>query len=194
MTGPASPEIACRQVLQKDYSVFSGQWTVVPAREADRLTAAFLLERYLSHVRRATGSLVRPRRTGGEIEFRLLGLVTLITFAGPHIAAEDGVEVASLRLTGGLLVHPGTCRQGELTFSCEAVAGGVRAGLQLSDYCPLLLGRQPGPVRRWLYRLSQAAIHRRVATRFLLRLQCELAGRRVCCRVTRLSDPGDLTI
>jgi hypothetical protein len=49
--------------------------------------------------------------------------------------------------------------------------------LQLSEYCPLILGSStPSPLRRWLYRLTQAAIHRLVTIRFLMLLYRDLAG------------------
>lgn len=191
----AEAEIVCRQVLHKDYSVFSAQWTVFPADYAGPVTATFLLERYLAHIRGATGSLVRPHRTADGIEFRLAATrLPLLTFAGPSMAANGESKSATLKLSGGLLVAPESCRRGELTFSCEPIGKEVRASLKLSDYCPLLLGRRPGLLRRWLYRLTQAAIHRLVTVRFLIRLHRELAGKRISCRVAKISHPGDLEI
>jgi len=49
--------------------------------------------------------------------------------------------------------------------------------LRLSDYCPLLLGSQrPSGIRRWLYRLTQATLHRLVTIRFLALLYRQLGG------------------
>jgi hypothetical protein len=70
------------------------------------------------------------------------------------------------------------CDRGELAFRCEPLPNdAVRVILRLSDYCPLLLGSQrPSIVRRWLYRLTQAALHRLVTIRFLALLYRELGG------------------
>ncbi|MBE0595643.1 MAG: hypothetical protein IH614_00075, partial [Desulfuromonadales bacterium] len=67
------PEIACRQVLLKQSSVWSEQWTVLPASQAGAVTPTWLLERYLEHIRRFTWSLVRPRSTPAGVEMRCLG-------------------------------------------------------------------------------------------------------------------------
>jgi len=49
--------------------------------------------------------------------------------------------------------------------------------LQLSEFCPLILGsRSPSRIRFWLYRLTQAAIHRLVTVRFLVMLYREMCG------------------
>jgi hypothetical protein len=64
----------------------------------------------------------------------------------------------------------------------------VRIGLRLSDYCPLLLGsRTPSLLHKWFYRLTQAAIHKIVTVRFLVRLYRERAGKNACCRVVRVN-------
>jgi hypothetical protein len=57
------------------------------------------------------------------------------------------------------------------------VPEGVRVALQLSEFCPLILGSSsPSLIRFWLYRLTQAAIHQLVTIRFLKLLYRDLAG------------------
>ena len=194
MTDPslnsASVAIACQQVLQQDASVFSIQWMDLPAHLAVGLTPERLLQRYLEHIRRFTGTLVSPVQLGKVVEFRLWrSRLSLLQFD----VGEADATALSLRIRGGLLVQPAFCRQGELVFSCEPKDDLVRIGLRLSDYCPLLLGsRAPSVVRKWFYRLTQAAIHKIVTIRFLIRLYQERAGRNACCRVVRVNvRPGE---
>lgn len=174
-------EIACQQVLVEDSSVFSVQWSLFPARIAAGMTAGHLLDRYLAHIRRTTLSTIRPCESAGGIEFRLLGSrLSLISFLPP----EAGDGTVTLRICGGLLVQPHQCDRGELRFAVEAAPKGVKLSLQLSDYCPLILGSpSPSPLRRWLYRLTQAAIHRLVTIRFLKLLYRDLAGSSAPVRV-----------
>lgn len=176
--------IACQQVLQEDASVFSVQWLDLPQSLARGLTPALLLEKYLDHIRRFTAALIRPIHLDGQVEFRLWrSRYSLLSF---DASEPDGTSLA-LHISGGLLVQPEHCRQGALLFICEPRTDSVRIGLQLSDYCPLLLGsRNPGLFNKWLYRLTQAAIHKVVTVRFLTRLYRERAGRHACCRVTRV--------
>jgi hypothetical protein len=178
-------EIACQQVLVEDSSVFSVQWSLFPARIADGLTARHLLNRYLAHIRHSTLSTIRPCESASGIELRLLGSsLSLISFLPPE--AEDGS--VTLRICGGLLVQPHQCDRGELRFSVKPTPEGVKAALQLSDYCPLILGSSaPSPLRRWLYRLTQAAIHRLVTIRFLRLLYRDLAGSSAPVRVVNVN-------
>jgi hypothetical protein len=180
-------EIACQQVLLKDASVFSIQWMVLPRRYESRLTPTFLAERYLAHIRRFTCSLVRPVKVEKGVEFRLLGSqISLISFYGPVLSSESKSQSATLNICGGLLVQPQNCDRGKLTFCCETSPDGVKVSLQLVDYCPILLGGPaPSVVRKWLYRVTQAAIHRLVTVRFLARFYRELAGKKICCRVVK---------
>jgi len=178
-------EIACQQVLLEDSSVFSVQWSVFPAQIAAGLTPRYLLDRYLGYLRRATLSAIRPFESAGGIEFRLAGSrMSLISFLPP----EAGNGTVALRICGGLLVQQQQCHRGELLFTVEPVPQGTRATLQLSDYCPLILGSSsPSPVRRWLYRLTQAAIHRLVTIRFLKLLYRDLAGSSTPVRVVSVN-------
>ncbi|MBK5273988.1 MAG: hypothetical protein JJE30_02900 [Desulfuromonadales bacterium] len=174
-------EIACQQVLVEDSSVFSIQWSLFPAEIAARLTPRHLLDRYLIHIRSCTFSAIRPFESSTGIEFRLLGSrLSLISFLPPEVG--DGS--ITLHIRGGLLVQPHQCRRGELRFAVEQTSRGATVSLQLSDYCPLILGgTSPSFLRRWLYRLTQAALHRRVTIRFLAGLYRELAGSSAPVRV-----------
>jgi hypothetical protein len=178
-------EIACAQVLQKESAVRSVQWTVIPAGLAEGITPASLLDRYLGHIRHFTLGVVVPVQAEEGIEFRLFRI-------GPPLLRFErgnaGADHLALTISGGLLLHPKGCAQGELTFSCEAVPGGIRVVLNLSDYCPLLLGEAPPRWRKALYRFTQAAIHKVVTVRFLVRLHRELAGKRICCRVVKMRE------
>ena len=176
--------IACQQVLLEDAAVFSIQWMVVPAVHAHRLTPDALLERYLAHIRRFTLGLIRPARTGTGIEFRLLGSACALLCFTPPISQGDGA--LTLAICGGALVQRDQCRRGELAFLAEPTPDGIKVTLRLSDYCPLLLGSSsPSPLRKWLYRITQAAIHKLVTIRFLSRLYRELTGNS-CVRVVKV--------
>ena len=177
-------EIACQQVLVEDSSVFSIQWSLFPAAIAAALTPQNLLERYLTYIRRATLAVITPVQTDSGIEFRLMGSrLSVISFLEPVMETDSVV----LRICGGLLVQPHQCQRGELHFYVNAATEGVKVSLQLSDYCPLILGSSsPSTVRRWLYRCTQAAIHRLVTVRFLVLLYRDLAGRSARVRMVNV--------
>jgi hypothetical protein len=167
-------EIACQQVLVEDSSVFSIQWSIFPLAIAAELTPGTLLDRYLAYIRRSTFSVITPTRSPAGIEFRLMGSsLSLISFQEPDVNEQSIV----LRICGGMLVQPRQCDRGELHFSVSSSDDGIKVSLQLSDYCPLLLGSSsPSLLRRWLYQFTQAAIHRLVTVRFLSLLYQDLAG------------------
>lgn len=167
-------EIACQQVLTENGTVFSVQWTDIPNDMADTLTVDFLLERYLTYIKKCTATLIRPTYQQGGIEFRLIGTgVSLISFMPP----EHRNSSVTLRICGGFLVQPRQCNRGELRFGIAYQTGTARISLQLSDFCPLILGsHSPSLVRLWLYRFTQAALHRLVTVRFLMLLYREIAG------------------
>lgn len=181
-------EIACQQVMAEDASVFSVQWTDLPVTLAGALSAEELLVRYLGFVKKCTLALIRPVILANGVEFRLIGTGrSLISFLPPERA--DGF--ATLRICGGFLVQPRQCDRGELRFGVEHLPGTVRVSLQLSDFCPLILGsRSPSLVRFWLYRATQAAIHRLVTVRFLSLLCRELAGPSAVVRVVNVAVRG----
>jgi len=174
MTREHTQEIVCQQVLVEDSSVFSTQSTVFPPEIASGLTPRHLLERYLSYIRGTTLSIIRPFTSENGIEFRLLATRwSLICFRPP---AEEGSSLA-LRICGGFLVQKHQCERGELRFMTEHETSGTRVTLQLSDYCPLILGSSsPSKIRYWLYRLTQSLIHRLVTVRFLVLLYRDYAG------------------
>lgn len=181
MSSKSNQDIVCQQILVEDFSVFSIQWSEFPLEIASGLTPRTLLNRYLSYIRRTTLSIIRPTMTETGIEFRLLGSPwSLISFLHP-LEIDDTV---TMLICGGLLVQKHNCDRGELRFMVASVPGGVRVTLQLSDYCPLILGgSSPSKLRYWLYRLTQAAIHRLVTVRFLVLLYRELAGSSASVRI-----------
>ena len=178
-------EIACQQVMVDDASIFSIQWTDLPAALAGTLSAELLVERYLGYIKKCTLTLIQPAILESGIEFRLCGVgASLISFLPPEYT--DGCAV--LRICGGFLVQPRQCDRGELRFGVEPLAGCKRVSLQLSDFCPLLLGsHSPSLIRYWLYRMTQAAIHRLVTVRFLSMLYHELAGPSAAVRVVNVA-------
>lgn len=182
-------EISCQQVLSEDASVFSTQWADLPVALAGRLAAEELLCRYLGYIKTFSLTLIRPKTLESGIEFRLIGTgVSLLSFLPPEYA--DGF--ATLHICGGFLVQPRQCDRGELRLGVEHLPESVRVSLQLSDFCPLILGsRSPSLARYWLYRITQAAIHRLVTLRFLSLLSHELAGPSIKVRIVHVSiRPG----
>lgn len=171
--------------MLSDASVFSIQWAEFPAQLAANLTPTDLLTRYLAYIARSTVTLIRPTVASHGIEFRLAGTsLSLISF----LPVELTDHTATLRICGGFLVQPRQCDRGELRFGVEAVANGMKISLQLSDFCPLLLGSSsPSLFRYWLYRLTQATIHRLVTVRFLALLYHELAGSRAKVRIVKVA-------
>ncbi|HXE97182.1 MAG TPA: hypothetical protein VN642_12285 [Dongiaceae bacterium] len=177
-------EIACQQVMVEDASVFSVQWLDLPVTIAGSLSAKELLYRYMVYLNKCTLTLIRPVALESGIEFRLLGTrLSLISFL-PPVYAED---FATLSISGGFLVQPRQSDRGEFRFGVEHLPGNVRISLQLSDFCPLILGsRSPSPVRCWFYRTTQAAIHRLVTVRFLSLLYHMLSGLSAGAREVRV--------
>lgn len=171
-------EIACQQILEHDSSVFSIQWMTLPSDHAHGIDPSFLFARYLQYIRRFTLSLIRPRASADGVEFRLMGTnIVLLRFRGPVSREGAGERFLTLFIDGGLLVQPKQCDRGELAFMVADTVTGLRVTLQLSEFCPLLLGNpRPSLMRKWVYRLTQAYIHKVVTVRFLARIYRELAG------------------
>ena len=182
---PTHQEIACQQVLVDDASVFSIQWSLFPATLLEGFSPENLLERYLAFIRDGTISIIRPLVLKTGVEFRLLGTNwSLINFLPPE-AVPDSV---TLRICGGLLVQPGQSNRGEFRLGLEPVPGGMRVSLRLSEFCPLLLGgTPPSTFRYWLYRLTQAAIHRLLTVRFLVLLYRKITGSSAEVRFVNIS-------
>ncbi len=168
-----------------DASVFSIQWTVLPAQYAATLTPEFVLERYFSYLRRFTLSLVRPAWTENGLEFRLLSTkLHLLAFSAPVHYSEGGVDSITLHICGGPFVQSKLCDRGRFSFITEIISGEVQVTVRLSEYHPRLLGSTaPGRFRKNLYRLTQAFIHKVVTTRFLAALYRDLAGEKVSFRI-----------
>lgn len=178
--------IACQQVLQENATVFSIQWTDIPASVAMHLTARKLFIRYLRALRRQTCNLVLPRLSREGVVFSLAGYLPLLEF---QTCGEPSCKDRYfLRIVGGLLLQPGECKNGQLQFAVTHNHDGTtRLTLQLLDYCPLLLGsNRPSWLRRLLYRFTQAAIHQLVTVRFLTGLYRELTGSRACVQLVKV--------
>lgn len=167
-------EIACQQILQKDFSVFSVQSCLFKTEIASKLTSEYLLQRYLSYIRSCTATIIRPSINDKGVEFKLFNSrLTLLGFSPPTIVAGTLI----LSICGGLLVERHKKQQGEFRFTVRKQADGVFTSLQLSEYCPLILGSaKPSIFRRTLYRFTQAAIHRFVTVNFFAILYKELTG------------------
>ncbi len=174
-------KIACQQILEADHSVFSIQWVVIPGASPRALSSASLLERYLRHVQHCTAGIIRPVQTPAGVEFRLLASsVALLQFLPPRHTPDATGERTILSISGGLLVDKQECDRGQLEFIVEETAAGSRLTLKLADYCPLLLGsRQPSLWRKWLYRFTQAYIHKIVTVNFLAMVYHNITGKSV---------------
>jgi hypothetical protein len=188
MASHPTQQIACQQVLQEDNSVFSIQWTDLPSG-LPQISGPELLQHYLRDILQQTWGVVRPVVSDQGIAFALLGRLPLLTFLPPATVTLAGGDGLALRICGGWLVQPAQCERGELLLlSAPLPDGGQRITLRLADYCPLLLGSpRPSWLRRWLYRLTQAAIHRLVTIRFLTRLYRQLAGPAACVRTVAVA-------
>lgn len=188
MNNRPAQQIACQQVLQEDNSVFSIQWTDLPPG-LPRLDGQELLQHYLHDITRQTWGLVRPLATEQGLAFTLAGCLPLLTFLPPEPVTLPEGDGLALRICGGWLVQPAHCERGELLLLTAPLPdNGQRITLRLADYCPLLLGSpRPSWLRRWLYRLTQAALHRLVTIRFLARLYRRLAGPAACVRTVAVA-------
>lgn len=172
----------------RDASVFSEQWMTIPVAIARDVSPEELLRRYCSFLRSVTGTLVRPESSADGVSFRLAGTgISLINFLPPQSGKQNGEQTLSLAICGGLLVQPGSCERGSMTFTVNRDGEEVRLALQITEFCPLILGsNRPSRLRKWLYRLTQASIHRMVTVRFLARFYRELAGTKACIRVVKV--------
>jgi len=178
-------EIACQQVMAEDASVFSVQWTDLPDKTAGALSVEELLCRYLGYIKKYTLTLIRPVTLESGIEFRLIrSRLSLISFLPPVYTDS----FATLRICGGFLVQPRQRDRGEFRFGVEHLPGSVRVSLQLSEFCPMIIGsNSPSLFRIWLYRVTQGAIHRLVTLRFLSLLYRELAVPSAAVRIVNVA-------
>lgn len=173
--------IACQQILEEDHSVFSIQTVVIPHGEYPLFTSAELLRLYLSYIQSFTLGLIRPEETREGVHFRLAGTgLAIIEFSPPLTEKYAAGEKTTLCICGGLLVQPKECDRGQLDFIVQTIAAGTRATLKLADFCPLILGSsRPSLWRKWLYRLTQAYMHKIVTIRFLAMVYHKITGRRL---------------
>jgi hypothetical protein len=181
--------IAFQQILEEDHSVFSIQSVVIPLGTSGELTSAGLLRLYLDYIKRCTLRLIQTEESPDGIAFRLIGTsAAIIKFAPQLFAESNDIQKTTLCISGGLLVQPEECDRGQLDFMVESVAGGIRATLKLSDYCPLILGSsQPSLWRKWLYRLTQAYLHKIVTVRFLAMVYRKITGKHLTKDVVRIA-------
>lgn len=163
------------RVVSKDSivgdSVVSRQWVQLPTG-SEVPTPEQMLEKYLLFLRRCTLSLVRSVAAGSGIAFSLAGLHRpLLLFAPPESYQSGAGRSVALRIQGGLLVQSRECSRGMLTFTVSSLPDGVELAVQVTDYCPLLLGGpKPSRLRSRLYRSTQAIVHRMITVRFLANL------------------------
>ncbi len=180
-------EIACQQVMIADASVFSVQWTTLPSTTVGVFSAEEMLYRYLHYIKKCTLTLIRPVILESSIEFRLIGTeLSLISF-WPPVHTDN---FATVPIRGGFLVQPHRRARGEFRFGVEPepIPGRIRISLQLSDFYPSILGgKSPSPIRFWIYRITQATLHRLVAIRFLSLLYHELSGCSAGVRVVKIA-------
>lgn len=181
-------KIAFQQILVEDQSVFSIQTVVIPDSKAADLTSGQLLQLYLEYIERFTLGLIKAVSSATGIEFRLSGTpVSIITFSPPLVEKSGLRQKTTLRISGGFLVQPLECDKGQLDFIVEPVDSGSRVTLKLADFCPLILGsRQPSLWRKWLYRLTQAYLHKVVTIRFLAGVYRKITGEKVARGAVRI--------
>ncbi len=181
--------VACQQVLEEDHSVFSIQWLVIPPGFHCELSSEGLLQLYHEYIEHCTLGIIRSVERDSGVEFRLLGSSVAILRFSPALTVKTASgEKTTLRISGGFLVQPKQCDKGQFEFFVETVASGTRLTLKLSDYCPLLLGSsQPSIWRKWLYRLTQAYLHKIVTLHFLAIVYRKVTGEKLKSGTIRIA-------
>jgi hypothetical protein len=113
---------------------------------------------YWHEVRRATGSLVRPRERGGTLELRLLGGPVLLRFDRPTLEASETRACCSYPIAGGLLARRAA---GELTFeqTADTLRSTIRGFFPRVAYYDRLQGRAHVVISRRYFRrlIAEAA-------------------------------------
>lgn len=113
---------------------------------------------YWHEVRRATGSLVRPRERGGALELRLLGGPVLLRFDRPTLEASETRACCSYPIAGGLLARRAA---GELTFeqTADTLRSTIRGFFPRVAYYDRLQGRAHVVISRRYFRrlIAEAA-------------------------------------
>lgn len=131
------------------------------AEEAGLYYFAFLNQLYPPFLK------ARYREDGG-VDIRLLG-ITLLSFGAPRVQTGENVAAIRFPIRTGLLVQKGQERRGELRFEVRR----RQLVMAVEGYYAALVGPRGSHWREALYRRTQAAVHLRVAERYL----DELAGR-----------------
>jgi len=172
-------EVLCQQVLQPDGTVFSVQSLDLPKAMATAVDARSVMDRYFAFIRSHTLGFVRPTTTAaGGVEFRLLSFrLSLLSFSPPRYQCNRNGTAASLDLSGGVLMQ-GPCASGVFSLVTEEVGENIRVTVQLDRFRPALMGCDTPPTapRRFLYRLTQASVHKRATIAFLMRFYREFSG------------------
>lgn len=186
MANDSTGEIIWRQALLTE-GVLSVQQLSFPAGHHISITPTFVLESYMKHVQRITLHLVQPRLCSGGLGFFILFTsIPLIRFSSPR---ETGPTSLTLPIIGGALVVRG--KQGEFAFKVERVENRPTIEIHLDRFHPAILGEGRSRLRKFLYRYSQALIHRHVTVLFLQHLFHELEGKDSCINVRREIFPGE---
>jgi len=179
--------VACQQILEEDHSVFSIQWITLPPGRNIGLTSKRLLQLYLEYVRRFTMGTIRTAEHDAGIALSFAGK-PIIRFSPPLLKNTAEGEKTTLSISGGLLVQQKDGDRGQFEFFVESVKSGCRVALKLSGFYPLLLGSsRPSRWRKWLYRLTQAYIHKIVTIRFLAMIYRKFAGEKLEKGVLRIT-------
>jgi hypothetical protein len=170
--------IKYQQVLQQDGSVFSVQWLDFPESSAKAITAPRVLDRYLQYVRKITLSLIRPTLAANGVQFRLAGSSwAVLSFAPPELVTGDGWEEVRMLINGGFMAMQGGCQWGVFSVFAERTDEGRRVKVQLSEFCPMLMGKAAkSRLRKQLYKYTQAYVHKVVTVSFLSRLYRDITG------------------
>lgn len=98
----------------------------------------------------------------GGVAVRLVG-VTLLSFRRPEIREEPGRAAIRFPIAAGVLVQRRMRGNGELRLELHT----DRLVMAVEGYYAALAGQGGSDLRRWLYERTQAAVHRRVAARYL---------------------------
>jgi hypothetical protein len=181
-------QIACQQILLPDASVFSVQWVDLPLQARFEVGARLLLEEYFVVIRRCTLGLVRPVESADGVHFRVLSTrFALLSFEPARFEAGGELEAVHLCIAGGFLVQAGECGRGMFSLLAQRRPEGVRVTVELSDYCPLLLGSStPSKLRKLFYGLTQSYFHKVVTVRYLSHLYRFLTGTKQRARVKKV--------
>lgn len=136
-----------------------------PVVEPSATGAVALADAYWAEVRRATGGLVRARRTRGGVEL-LLGRITLFRFGPPRATAVDGAIECRFPIAGGLLAKE---EGGSLAFVQRVRPPELEVSVE--DYVPRLSSIRERPsLRRFVYRQVQERAHVAIGRRYLARM------------------------